>query len=324
MRKLELDRIKTLQGKETLTEKEEKRLAELLEKKRLEEEKKNGRSNSRNFGSGNSDKTIREHSCIESDGDSRKESGESESVKQRNRTESDNSVVRDSNNNEFNDGESNDISVKSGDSSRSDTGQNGPTSGSEGSSGRNNRGRKSRGGGNKNSENRKEIEEKEKLVTVEDNKPKNIKPKRKSSKKKKDEGLTTDVLGAVIQSGFGLIASVSKRKHWEISNDEAIAVAEPSMKIIDNLTAKQKKVIEKYSAPMMLASAVAGITIPRILTDREYSKYKRTLKKNGGVTDGKREITNISSQNIGGVTADNIGHGGATFIGEKHSTPIIK
>lgn len=111
-------------------------------------------------------------------------------------------------------------------------------------------------------------------------KPKDIKPKRKKAPSKKTNELDADVLSALIQSGFSLIAGISSRKHWEVSEEEANTIADPLEKILDNMTAKQKKAIEKYSAPIMLAGAVAGIVVPRVMVDIYLIKNKKGVVPN--------------------------------------------
>jgi hypothetical protein len=132
-------------------------------------------------------------------------------------------------------------------------------------------------------------------------KPKDIKPKRKKAPNKKSTELDADTLSALIQSGFSLIANVSGRPHWEVSEEEADAVADPLDKILDNLTTKQKKAIEKYSAPVMLAGAIAGIVVPRIMTDLYTAKRKKQGK--GVVTNVRNERT-IEADINGGIATD--------------------
>lgn len=137
-------------------------------------------------------------------------------------------------------------------------------------------------------------------IRVSNLKPKaDVKPKRAKAKTKgKSTDLDADLLSGLLQSGFSLIAAVTKKPHWEITEDEADSVADPLEKVMDNLTAKQKKSLEKYSAPMMLAAAVAGIVIPRAMIDIAQ------IKKNKGGVPLVRNQTPIKSSPIESNRAD--------------------
>jgi len=131
-------------------------------------------------------------------------------------------------------------------------------------------------------------------------KPRDVKPNRKSAapdKKKANSGqLDQETIGALIQSGFSLIANATGHKIWEISEDEALSVAAPTEKLIDQLSAAQKKKIEKYSTPIMLASAVAGIVVPRVMFEM-YNRRSGNGKTNK-TNDSAIEVKQVSTGDI--------------------------
>lgn len=144
-------------------------------------------------------------------------------------------------------------------------------------------------------------------------KPKtSVVPKRKkATNKKKSNELDADMISALLTSGFGLIAKATARPHWEITEDEADSVAEPMEFLIDNMTAKQKKAIEKYSNPIMLASAVAGIVVPRIMIDMALMKQSKRPKE---VASNVR-TENTLEANIDGGSQSNFKLGGVSKDG---------
>ena len=112
--------------------------------------------------------------------------------------------------------------------------------------------------------------------------------KKPTSKKAVGGGTDTDTLSALLMAGFSLIASVTSRPHWVITEDEAEKIASPMETIFADIPAKQKKIIEKYTAPMVLSAAVASVVIPRVMIDIETKKgsanrgaNKRPLEPNG-------------------------------------------
>jgi hypothetical protein len=135
---------------------------------------------------------------------------------------------------------------------------------------------------------------------------KDIKPKKKALTQKKKKEVDADMIGGLLLSGFSLIAKTTGRKHWEITEDEAESVAEPMEYLLDNMTAKQKKAIEKYSNPIMLASAVAGIVVPRLMVDIAMMKVQSTKAK-GGAVNVRSERT--IETNIDGGIISNFGVG---------------
>lgn len=112
--------------------------------------------------------------------------------------------------------------------------------------------------------------------------PKNIDTKKVKSKTapKKDSGDITDsaTLSILIQSGFSIVAGVTKREHWLISEEEGLAIAQPASTMIQKLTSAQRKKISQLAAPVMLGSALASVLLPRIMIDLAMTKGQ---KQNG-------------------------------------------
>lgn len=153
-----------------------------------------------------------------------------------------------------------------------------------------------------------------------------VKPNRKkaaNNKNKKNE-LDSDMIAALLTSGFGLIANASGRRHWEITEDEAESVAVPMGYLIENMTAKQKKMIEKYSNPVMLASAVAGIVVPRIMIDIALMKHGQTKKRGAFVNvDSQREIkVNIGADTQTDIRVGSVSDDGGDTGSDKNASPV--
>lgn len=323
MRQTELDRMNFLINKrdsgEQLNDKEHERLDSLLEKQAKENQKQEVKENGRR--EQQSDRSTNHPGGDDSqNGGGELRKGESPQHGNRNKTNRDNGgtdkrISNNGNRNDVsNDGSPRPIGDISG-SSRAESGQSsresrGDNRGANGGRGRGEQsGINSDSGSRSGSGNHGQESEAQRVVNL---KPKDIKPKRKKAPGKKSTELDAETLSALIQSGFSLIANVSGRQHWEVSEEEADAVAEPLDKILDNLTAKQKKAIEKYSAPVMLAGAVAGIVIPRVMTDLYMIKKRKQGK--GVVTNAGHERT-IEANINGDITTDiklgqNERHGG--------------
>lgn len=122
--------------------------------------------------------------------------------------------------------------------------------------------------------------EKENLRESVDISPKDVKPKRQSSAKGKTVEISTaDLYGAFISGTFQTVAFASGKTHWIISDEEAASIAKPLDQVLSKLSSKQKKAIEKYTAPAMLGMALAGVVVPRIMYDLNES---RRAKNNVG------------------------------------------
>jgi len=100
-----------------------------------------------------------------------------------------------------------------------------------------------------------------------------------------------DFIAIILQTGFSTIATVTARDHWAITQDEATSVSTPLAKMFDQLDKVQKKKLEKYINPVMLASAVAGIVIPRLMVDLANSK--QGVKYIGTKTEVKVDTNRI-------------------------------
>jgi hypothetical protein len=126
----------------------------------------------------------------------------------------------------------------------------------------------------------------------------NVKPQKKPVKKsppKSTDITSTDIISAVLQSGFDIVAKVTNKQHWMIEKAEADSVADPLSKMLDSMSAAQKKKFEKMSNPIMLAAAVAGIVVPRISMDLLEMKYKKESVLNA---NRKQQASNISRESV--------------------------
>lgn len=162
------------------------------------------------------------------------------------------------------------------------TGNNGNANGSTGTGG--NRSRRTTSGAD--SEGCSTGEQKEKLLETPSNlKPKDIKPNKKSGKQKeaskKNDSITdADTLSVLLQTGFALIAGITGRRHWNLTEDEAYIIANPASALLSKLTTAQKKKIDQLSAPVLLGSALASVIIPKALIDISMTKGMRTYAGN--------------------------------------------
>lgn len=117
----------------------------------------------------------------------------------------------------------------------------------------------------------------------------NIKPQRKRKKNQVENPVVNnelDFIAIVLQSGFSMIANVTNRSYWNITEDEATSVSVPLTKMFDSLDKVQKKKFEKYINPVMLGSAIAGIVVPRVMRDmKEGGQYgkRKTFGNNRSV-----------------------------------------
>lgn len=117
-----------------------------------------------------------------------------------------------------------------------------------------------------------------------------------------------DFIAIVLQSGFGMIAAVTARPHWEISEGEAKSVSDPLTKMFNALDKAKKKQLEKYINPIMLGSAVAGIVVPRLMVDMAIAKEAKRYGKQG------------QAQGISGTIAHYNGNADNEARGEAAST----
>jgi hypothetical protein len=117
-------------------------------------------------------------------------------------------------------------------------------------------------------------------------KPKDVKPSKAVGKSKtvskKDSGDITDAetLAVILQSGFALLAGVTRRSHWNIDEEEALTIASPASTMIQKLTTAQKKKINQLTAPIVLGSAIASVVLPRLMIDLSMSKGVKTNARN--------------------------------------------
>lgn len=108
--------------------------------------------------------------------------------------------------------------------------------------------------------------------------PKPIKAKVNSKKKQTGKEITPENLyAAILQTGFGTIAMVTAKPHWNIAEDEAQSVAEPLSKMLDGMSNANKKKLEKMTNPIMLGAAVLGIVVPRIMVDMAQMKGAKKI-----------------------------------------------
>jgi hypothetical protein len=145
--------------------------------------------------------------------------------------------------------------------------------------------------------------------------PKNVRPSRAASAKagaaKKDTGDITDAetLSVLIQTGFGMLAGVTRRKHWEIQEDEAVSIAKPASNMIQKLTSKQKQKINQLAAPIMLVSAIASVVVPRLIIDMAMAKE----------TNQNERVKKQVSQNLNGDAKQNVDESGNVGIVQTNS-----
>jgi hypothetical protein len=89
---------------------------------------------------------------------------------------------------------------------------------------------------------------------------------------------------------FGFIATLSGHKHWNLDKDEADRVADPLSNVLDNLPSKTKNKLNKFSAPILLGSALGSVVVPRLLI--EVASFNKggvrvvNQPKNGSVNTG--------------------------------------
>lgn len=133
----------------------------------------------------------------------------------------------------------------------------------------------------------------------------------KSSRKKAGRKAPSPVVGSenlsnILMAGFAMIAGLSNRPHWAITDKEATSISDPLEKVLADMSPKQIEIIDKYSAPVMLGMAVAGVVVPRVMIDLETNKQKRGTK---GTINNVKVETESSPNAVGGNASES---GGST------------
>jgi mannitol-specific phosphotransferase system IIBC component len=106
-----------------------------------------------------------------------------------------------------------------------------------------------------------------------------------------------------------MLAGVTRRKHWEIQEDEAVSIAKPASNMIQKLTSKQKQKINQLAAPIMLVSAIASVVVPRLIIDMAMAKE----------TNQNERVKKQVSQNLNGDAKQNVDESGNVGIVQTNS-----
>lgn len=138
-------------------------------------------------------------------------------------------------------------------------------------------------------------------------KPKDVKPRKEVKKEsKKDMGDITDpeTLAVLIQSSFALLAGVTRRKHWEIEEEEAKTIANPASTMIQKLNAKQKQKINQLTAPILLGSAIASVVLPRVLIEMSMSRRVTNGQASQQKSSNGLQSTSQNNATVEGISND--------------------
>lgn len=286
MRKVEQDRLNTLRAKVNagieLNEKEKERLAKLEEIERMESEKNESKNS-------NESSTLRGSAIDTDNSGGNNRSGESISGESASTERADGNGSNTNPTGDSGQGNSTAKSDNSGGGSGGTGSRNTPRQSRDFNSSGSSGGSSGGNGDTSNSTGSIETEEilsTQKLVV----KPKAVTPRKpKATTKKVSGGIdNTELIKTLIQGAFGMVSTITAKKHWEVSEEESESVAVPLTKIIEDLSPKQKKMMEKYTNPILLFSAVAGIVVPRVMVDISQSNRRKVL------VNGSRGEANIS------------------------------
>lgn len=142
--------------------------------------------------------------------------------------------------------------------------------------------------------------------------PSKPRSRKKKPAKKPDISVNAKDLNPILMGAFSLIGS-KFGTHWNISEEEATAVTQPLVKVLEKMDLLEK--VSNISDGAMLVVGCGSIIIPRLLVQQEIIKGKRVEVLQGG---RKKENINAASNTDVATdkSADTIEHD-KTIVGAK-------
>lgn len=156
-----------------------------------------------------------------------------------------------------------------------------------------------------------------KPIEIDINVPEVEKPKRKYTRRKKEEPKEEKVLKAsdvsmLLTTVSSVVASKKGLEHWKISEKESMMIAEPLTNILEKSSFFNK--VAEHSDGIALVTACTVVFTPRVMmtvaniktnkgVKKDVSKFKPTIQRNENGTTTSSSGTNNNGSN-GNITAN--------------------
>lgn len=115
--------------------------------------------------------------------------------------------------------------------------------------------------------------------------PNSVKPKRKTTRKKKqpkyaasNDPIVKDMITGLVETVFGLVA-FRAGQHWALTREEAEKITEPTIRIMDRFNVLDK--VAASSDFIALGLAATAVFTPRIVYSVQLSQHNKKMKEMG-------------------------------------------